>query len=420
MLILCLVTGNGLGPADFLGGTNGGRASFLPPPVARSPMKSGLSGSPRRTPGLRSSASPQRDILSSSPSDGKGLGSAKGETRRDVSPLTNRSINAPSLNHVNGLRNNKGINKTADTTVTVDFSDSDANSQMNGDENANAFEHMRNDYDDITDAGDDTLAEDQQDDSERVNRVDIGISSYTAAGSRKTERSRIAPKTKKLAQTEKTGSQDVTQKSETSEQGNVQKRKRPGRPPKSQKMNNDEDDTVGQRPSKKSKTASQTGQGLKSSGNPMLDKVVENYVNRTGPLKGRSLYILKREIPTDGSATHTRSGRVSVRPLAYWKNERCVYGDGEAPKAIAIRFRLSKRSSEQRSWNRRRGKSVNGGHPRNLSRGRVETMIRTMKTTITSIHGRKKAASCMVMLGNGIQIPKPVLSKRRSSVSTCE
>ncbi|GIK02631.1 hypothetical protein Aspvir_006687 [Aspergillus viridinutans] len=331
--------GNGLGPADFLNGTNGGRASFLPPPVARSPMKSGLSGSPRRTPGLRSSASPQRDSLSSSPSDGKGLGSAKGETRRDVSPLTNRSINAPSLNHVNGLRNNKGINKTAETTVTVDFSDSDANSQMNGDENANAFEQMRNNYDDSFNAGDDTLAEDQQDEFERIDGVDVDISSYTAAGSRKTERSRAVPKTKKLAQSEKSRAQEVTQQNETSEQGNVQKRKRPGRPPKSQRRNSDDEDTVGQRPSKKSKTASQTGRGLKSSGNPELDKVVENYVNRTGPLKGRSLYILKREIPTDGSATHTRSGRVSVRPLAYWKNERCVYGDGEA--AEGQRYPLS-------------------------------------------------------------------------------
>ncbi|KAF7161843.1 hypothetical protein CNMCM6106_008954 [Aspergillus hiratsukae] len=331
--------GNGLGPADFLNGMNGGRASILPPPVARSPMKSGLSGSPRRTPGLRSSVSPQRDILSSSPSDGKGLGSAKGETRRDVSPLTNRSINAPSLNHVNGLRHNKGINKKTETSVTVDFSDSDANDQMNGDENANAFEQTRNNYDDSFNVGDDTLAEDQQEDSDRSDGVDLGISSYTAAGSRKTEPSRVVPKPKKLAQSETTRAQEVTQPNETSEQGNVQKRKRPGRPPKSQRRNNDDEETAGQRPSKKSKTTNQTGRGLNSSGNPQLDKVVENYVNRTGPLKGRSLYILKREAPTDGSATHTRSGRVSVRPLAYWKNERCVYGDGEA--AEGQRYPLS-------------------------------------------------------------------------------
>jgi centromere protein C len=72
---------------------------------------------------------------------------------------------------------------------------------------------------------------------------------------------------------------------------------------------------------------------------PELDRVVENYANRTGPLKGRSLYILKRENPSDNSATHTRSGRVSVRPLAYWRNERCVFGDGEA--AEGHRYPLS-------------------------------------------------------------------------------
>jgi centromere protein C len=237
------------------------------------------------------------------------------------------------------LRNNKGINKKTETSVTVDFSDSDANDQLNGDENANAFEQMRNNYDDSFNAGDDTLAEDQQEDSDRSDGVDLGISSYTAAASRKKELSRVAPKPKKPAQSETTRAEEVTQQNETSEQGNVQKRKRPGRPPKSQRRNNDDEDNVGQRPSKKSKTANQTARGLNSSGNPEIDKVVENYVNRTGPLKGRSLYILKREVPTDGSATHTRSGRVSVRPLAYWKNERCVYGDGEA--AEGQRYPLS-------------------------------------------------------------------------------
>ena len=69
-----------------------------------------------------------------------------------------------------------------------------------------------------------------------------------------------------------------------------------------------------------------------------LDDVVERIKARPG--KAKSLYILRRETPTDDSATHTRSGRVSVKPLAYWRNERCVYGDsGDVPEGS--RFPLS-------------------------------------------------------------------------------
>jgi centromere protein C len=70
-----------------------------------------------------------------------------------------------------------------------------------------------------------------------------------------------------------------------------------------------------------------------------LSEVVEKFTNRGGPPKGRSLYILKRETANDQTALHTRSGRASVRPLAYWRNERCVYGDGEAE--LGQRFPLS-------------------------------------------------------------------------------
>lgn len=55
-----------------------------------------------------------------------------------------------------------------------------------------------------------------------------------------------------------------------------------------------------------------------------LDDVIEKVKARPGP--PRSLYILRRETPADEGVTHTRSGRVSVKPLAYWRNERCVYG----------------------------------------------------------------------------------------------
>ena len=72
-----------------------------------------------------------------------------------------------------------------------------------------------------------------------------------------------------------------------------------------------------------------------------LENVVERVKARPGP--PRSLYILRRETPADESATHTRSGRVSVKPLAYWRNEQCVYGPSPRGASLAdgARFPLN-------------------------------------------------------------------------------
>ena len=55
-----------------------------------------------------------------------------------------------------------------------------------------------------------------------------------------------------------------------------------------------------------------------------LNEVVDRVRARPNPPK--SLYILRRETPADDGVTLTRSGRVSFKPLAYWRNEQCVYG----------------------------------------------------------------------------------------------
>ncbi|KAI9923685.1 hypothetical protein ASPWEDRAFT_120584 [Aspergillus wentii DTO 134E9] len=325
--------GNAPDPSDFLSGANSRRGSYFPPPVARSPMKTGLTGSPRRTPGLRSSPSPQHDAPSSSPSDGKGLGSGKGGSRKDVSPLTNRSINAPSSNHLNGTRRkNKANIKTSEPAFTVDFSDSDTNSQLNGDENT--FEQIRHDFINNFDAGDQSVVG-----AEEPDQNDPDEKSFTslASDSRKTEQPKPLPRSKKDVLGNRNKTQPTAQLKEADEQESTQKRKRPGRPPKSQRKDGNE--VIEQRALKKAKTSDKKPQDEKVSLNPELSKVVENYADRAGPLKKRGLYILKREIPTESSATHTRSGRVSVRPLAYWKNERCVFGDGEA--AEGQRYPLS-------------------------------------------------------------------------------
>ena len=72
-----------------------------------------------------------------------------------------------------------------------------------------------------------------------------------------------------------------------------------------------------------------------------LGEIIERVRARPGQQK--SLYILRRETPADDAAVHTRSGRVSVKPLAYWRNERCVYGGspGGASLSEGARFPLN-------------------------------------------------------------------------------
>ena len=59
-----------------------------------------------------------------------------------------------------------------------------------------------------------------------------------------------------------------------------------------------------------------------------VDEVVDKIRARPGQKK--SLYILRRETPADDSVRHTRSGRISIKPLAWWRNEGIVYGGSPA------------------------------------------------------------------------------------------
>lgn len=271
------------------------------------------------------------------------------DPRQDPSPLSHRSVNAPSSNHANGLRKkDKSNNKAANRNITMEFSDDDANGQVDGDENADFFAQDQNGFDPGSDTGENVAAVDQDlsNHVEPEENLDADSPSVVASDSRKTKQtqpttSSKGKKKKNTARNEDDNNnraEPATQQS-TTQKDSKSKRKRPDRSTRSEEVNNnDNEDTASKRPSKKPKTSNQ-GQESKAPLDPELDKVVENYANRTGPLKGRSLYILKREVPSEGGTTHTRSGRASVRPLAYWRNERCVYGNEQA--AEGQRFPLS-------------------------------------------------------------------------------
>lgn len=120
--------------------------------------------------------------------------------------------------------------------------------------------------------------------------------------------------------------------------------KRRGRKPKTVPDHSDDDAEEDVRPTKKAKkTAAKSGESsnihMTTEQENDLNQVVENITKRDGPLKSRSLYILRRETPSDQNARYTRSGRASVRPLAYWRNEKCVFGNEEAD--VGQRFPMS-------------------------------------------------------------------------------
>ncbi|KAH8704273.1 kinetochore CENP-C fungal-like protein [Talaromyces proteolyticus] len=310
-------------PADFLRPGNR-RSPYLPPPVSRSPRKSGLSGSPRRTPGLRSSPFVQNDQDSSSPSalhqrvnNPKATSTLSG--RR---PLNDRRPNTAPI--ANGLRQ-----KSKEFDASRGFSDNENDPVQEDDaHNDNAFDTGVNDIhviDGPYEAGSDDF----------IAPVDTGHQDISEQDSPSIHASISRGVNRSIASTRFRDAEDDDYRTPKESPRNPLKRSRPGRPPKTQSTAQDSEG----RPAKKAKPSRKEPSPPLAPLDPELEKVVENHVSRTGPLKGRSLYILKRETPSEDQSTHTRSGRVSVRPLAYWRNERCVYGDGEA--GIGQRYPLS-------------------------------------------------------------------------------
>ncbi|KAK5692278.1 mitotic fidelity of chromosome transmission-related protein, partial [Elasticomyces elasticus] len=137
------------------------------------------------------------------------------------------------------------------------------------------------------------------------------------------------PKAKPAPKTINRTQETTTQPNRINEQESVPKPRRPGRPPKAQRKDNE--DTGEQRPAKKAKTsaaaAEQTSREVRTTGDPEIDHIVEDYASRKGGSKARSLHVLKREKLGENSLATTRSGRTVVKPLAFWKNEKCLFGE---------------------------------------------------------------------------------------------
>lgn len=314
------------------------RENYALPPRSRSPMKTFLSGSPRRTPILHSSPNARnRDVsspIASRMAANKPYESQRKTASQSQSNLRHSHAQSTESQSDSELENLPHQQHVADFSDSDDDNDVDTGPNLTEADQANEeslyvqdhdgyepHEEMEND-DNNQGIGDGAVSsqeeEDGDDDDENANRD--GVSDHEHApsfakrpGAEKNPRTKAPPKSRKPRSTTKKAAAN--------------------------QINHDEPEPENTHRSKRQKPSARTQAPGETADLPHgFTEVVEDITNRSGRNKSRSLYILKREEPRD-SAQRTRSGRVSVRPLAYWRNERCVYGEGGAE--IGQRFPLS-------------------------------------------------------------------------------
>mgnify|MGYP001606572700 CR=1 FL=1 len=128
------------------------------------------------------------------------------------------------------------------------------------------------------------------------------------------------------------------------------KRGRPSKQNKPEPSNNaDVDEDQDERPAKKQRglqnpTKQATAKAHPKAKPKQTAKLQRPPVNDSSPAqiqrgpprpRQNGLFILRRETPELGNFATTRSGRASIKPVAYWKNETIVYGEDDTADADA-------------------------------------------------------------------------------------
>ncbi|DAA79484.1 TPA_exp: Cupin domain protein [Trichophyton benhamiae CBS 112371] len=388
-------------PSDVLSARRGGRNAYIPPPRSRSPMKSLMSGSPRRTPGLRSSPLPQSEF--SSPTS---THVAAKRTINLTHPLPQAS-KSPLKQARTQSHPGSEEEEEAEQNKDEDEKEEEEEEEASAGEHAGEEEDIEQEASEAEDGGSEAVAGDAADFSDDANYLiedeaedngfvegpgdyheaadhrDVDAESSEAeeeqAGKSPVPVLDTASKGKKRKESDK----NVEEKGDDEPKPNHTGKGR-GRKPKNRQEDRDQEpnnEDENPRPAKKAKkTAKSSNLQMTVDQEKELQNVVENITKNDGPLnKKRSLYILRRETPSDDTVRHTRSGRISVRPLAYWRNEKCVYGTGEAE--VGQRFPLStikeiirtedpvidqsgrKRGSKKKSKGKKKGGSESDDEP---------------------------------------------------------
>ena len=305
-----------------------------------------MSGSPRRTPGLRSSPALHSDQFSSPTSQ-----RANARRTLDFSKALPRVESPLKVAHtVRTSNKGKGRAVEPDEGVTEDFSD-DGNHLLDGEEGEEdegaTFMEAPGDYHEGADVGGDEEPEDEEEEEEAEEEAEPeeDVPPEETSPSVIANASRRGRKRKSASPEAGPSEVRVNAGDKSKSTGANPGAKPRGSKPKQQAQREAEDETEDPRPTKKARPGRAKAQGnvqLSTEQEKELDQVVDNYTKRNGPLdKNRSLAILRRESPSDSSVRHTRSGRVSVRPLAYWRNERVVYGDDNQDVEVGRRFPVS-------------------------------------------------------------------------------
>lgn len=306
-----------------------------------------MSGSPRRTSGFPSPM-PQSDQVSSPTA-------SRPAAKRALDYSAAQTHGGSPLKVVRPRPESKGKGRAAevDEGVTADFSD-DANHLLEDDEEDDddqqpetTFVEAPGDYHEAADmVGEQTVQEDQ-DYGNDEDEVEAGAEDFDEQTSPSVVAS--ASRTKRKRENNTAGvaasSANAKQGGRPGAAGANAGDKRRGRKPKGAVQQEADDESQGQRPAKRPKTsrpkAREGNVQISAEQQNEVNQVVDDYTKRNGPLdKNRSLCILRRENPEDDAVKHTRSGRASVRPLAWWRNEKFVYG-GENDVDVGQRFPVS-------------------------------------------------------------------------------
>ncbi|KAK2741453.1 hypothetical protein FQN57_005586 [Myotisia sp. PD_48] len=322
-------------PADVLSARRGGRNAYFPPPRSRSPMKTLMSGSPRRTPGLRSSPLAHSDQMSSPTTNRVAAKRNMNMLKPAASQPEKSPLNKLRPFPVKSKRHNLSENESEEEMELVadeapDFSD-DGSHLLEKEVEEEEDTHFSEAYGDYHEGG--HLSNPDDEEIEQLEEEEPAPEVSPAPAAKSAGRGR---KRKEISHDAQGASRE--QQEADNDNPTHPPVKRRGRPQKAQPTAEQGDGNP--RPAKKAKKANKESTlKMTAEQETELNNVVERITKKDGPLKQRSLYILRRETPSGDNVFHTRSGRVSVRPLAYWRNEKCVFGSGEAE--IGQRFPVS-------------------------------------------------------------------------------
>ena len=345
-------------PTEVLNRNRNGRTTF-PPPRSRSPIKTHLNSAPRRS--LGPTSSPSRPVnhntptrAASHPPNRKLFGS------NGLHPSVEKSPQKGGLKRVNLSSGKKGKKRPFDLSLEDDDEEEDEEVSriLNGTETTNGQTYddsaplgMEGDSlempqadDDQDDIGDESFPQEQEQEQSaspepeptsepianikkrkgrpsKVDKLDFD-EPHIAVGPEKPAKRSSRPA--KKAKTEVYQDEEPTEQPESSrvmDQATPMKKSKASAPAKKPRASKPAPSL--RDPNAKIKAAPRTKE-KQASVRPMAPPP-----QRDGRPQPRSLQILRSETPADDEgARTTRFGRHSVKPLAFWRGERFVYGEG--------------------------------------------------------------------------------------------